>query len=199
MMASHTAPLLERYAARHGADFSCVNLQLNDAPPSWVKVPYLADALDVYDEVCWVDVDIVVARNDRSIFGDVPAGAWQAVVEHMTECGNVPNCGVWVLRKPMRPVLAEAWSNGLPRYRIHPWWEQAAMIERMGYSVYLVNGNKKSELLAPTELHRQTHFLPPEWNSHPCDSRRPAHPRFIHVTQYADRIGEIRRLCAAAT
>lgn len=199
-MAALTTPLMERYANRHGVDFSCVNLQHFEAPGSWVKVLYMAGALGDYDEVCWIDVDVVIAKSDKSIFDAVADGdAWQAMVEHKTECGEVPNCGIWVVRKPMISVFQEIWADGLPKYRHHPWWEQAATMERMGYSIYLVEGNFDSHRGEMTPLLERTCFLPAEWNDHPRDDSRSPEPRFVHVTQYGDRIGSIRRLCDSAT
>lgn len=198
-MAAHTTPLMERYAHRHGANFGCANLQHREVPASWVKVPLLIGGLKNYDEVCWIDADVVIARSDVSIFDAVAPDAWQSMVEHKTECGEVPNCGIWVVRRPMVPVLAEIWNDGLPKYKTHPWWEQVATMERMGYSIYGVNGNGESHRIAETPLFERTCLLPAEWNDHPRDERRSPDPRFIHVTQYDDRVGSIRRLCAQAT
>ena len=200
-MAAHTVPLMERYAKRHGAEFACVNLADEVVPPSWMKVPHMGVALGEFDRVLWLDCDVVVLRSDENIF-DVPTtpdGAVQSVVEHHTECGHVPNCGVWLVRKPMVPVLQFIWDTRRSDYLHHPWWEQAAMVEQMGYSVYLTNNITRSEVVRSSIIRDNTHFLDPKWNHHPADVNRPDEPNFVHVTMYEDRVDSIRRLCAAAT
>jgi hypothetical protein len=87
-----------RYSQRHGCDLDCINLASSAAPPSWLKVPTLAIALQEYDEVLWLDCDVVVSRSQESIFDELPADVWQGMVVHQTECGQVPNCGVWLVR-----------------------------------------------------------------------------------------------------
>lgn len=187
-MACYTVPLIESYAQRHGADFDCVNLA-GERPPSWHKVEYLMQALHQYDQVVWIDSDVVVERPDKSIFDELPSYAWQAVVAHETGDGIIPNCGIWVLAKPMLPILLDAWNS--ETYIQHPWWEQAAMLERMGYQV---NYNTAHHLRM-TPLYAHTAWLDPEWNHHPCDFRRVESPRFRHITMYKDRLA-VARECA---
>jgi hypothetical protein len=198
-MAAHTLPLLEGYAAKHGMDFCCVNLSNGATPPSWVKVPNIGAALRDYARVLWVDADVVVFRSQENILDEVPDDAWQAVVEHETECGTVPNCGIWLVTREMIPTLQLVWDTMRPEFLHHPWWEQAAMLTVMGYDVSPVDGRPNSVLAKPTELHDRTHFLSQKWNHHPADKRAVTDPAFVHVTQYPDRLGEIRSLCANAT
>lgn len=180
-MACHTLPLIEEYAERHGALFACTNLQ-GDRPPSWNKVLFLLHALQHAKEVAWIDCDVVIERGHLSIFDEMEEGAWQGVVEHHTECGTVPNCGIWVVRQEMIPVLEEIWNSG--ENINHPWWEQASVITRMGYEVRHTN----ARLLEPTELHQKTTFLRQEWNHHPSDIRKVEKPFFRHITMYEDRV-----------
>lgn len=198
MMAAHTTPLMEAYAIKHGAGFACINLASPAAPPSWMKVPNLSAALNDYDQVLWIDCDVVIGDSRESIFECVDQEAAQAVVLHETECGVVPNCGVWVLAKPMQPYLQQSWDRGLPTYREHPWWEQAAIMEFMGYAPRDHHGWPYSEDVGSTPLRDYTTFLDAKWNHHPADRRKVGQPNFWHITQYADRLGEIRRLCALA-
>lgn len=194
-MASHTIYPMHRYAKIHDFDIDCLNLATEAAPASWMKVAGLAVALEQYDEVAWLDCDVVVSKSAESIFDDMPEGVWQGMVVHHTECGEVPNCGVWVVRKPMRDVLVSMWDQDLPAYRDHPWWEQAAMLRRLGYR--LEDGPKAVDEEV-TELRRMSVALPQKWNHHPRDYRRVESPNFHHVTQYDDRVGEARRLCERA-
>lgn len=199
MMAASTMPLMHAYAGRHGAEFSCVNLQAGGIPPSWVKVPFVAKALGQFDEVLWLDADVVVRRKQESIFAEVADDAVLALVEHHTECGDVPNFGVFVARRGLADALNFIWEHRREQFLNHPWWEQAAMLEQLGYSVAHSGGCQQSKRIALSPLREMTTFLSPKWNHHPKDSGKADKPNFIHVTQYDDRVGAVRRLCAEAT
>jgi len=67
-------------------------------PPSWGKVALLRRLVDVCDVVLWIDVDAVVMKTDRDPLLDVPPSSFQAFVEHRSVIGNVPQCGVWLMR-----------------------------------------------------------------------------------------------------
>jgi hypothetical protein len=191
-MACNTMPLLEEYAGRHGMRFGCANLR-GDRPPSWNKILVIHQALQDFEAAVWVDADVVVMDDRVNIVDDLHPGSWQGVVEHHTECGSVPNCGVWVCTQAMLPTLTEIWNEG--KNLDHPWWEQASMLERMGYRVL---PGPRAEFDNPTTLYERTTFLDAAWNHHPMDTKRVADPRFVHVTMYADRISECRRLSAIA-
>jgi hypothetical protein len=195
-MATHTLPVMQAYAARHGVELGCVNLASKAAPPSWMKVPAIGMALAAHERVLWLDADVVIADQAENIFDRLEADAWQALVEHETECGLVPNCGVWLVTREMAPWLQFAWDRMLDGFLDHPWWEQAAVMSMMGYRITLTDGWPHATLEAATELHDRTQFLPAKWNDHPADRRRGDAPAFRHVTQYPDRLAEIRRLCA---
>lgn len=199
MIARHTLPLMERYAEKHGMDFLCVNLHSDDAPPSWVKVPRLMASLKRgHPAVAWIDADVVIFDSSEMILDAVSPDSWQAVVEHVTECGQVPNCGVWVVRSPMLSVLEEVWLSR-DEYLHHPWWEQAAVISRMGYRLSLAGGWPSAERGEPTCLFDRTTFLPPKWNHHPCDVNRDGKAAFVHVTQYPDRAAACEEFAKYAT
>lgn len=195
-IAANTLPITARYAARHGAMVSSANLASFDAPPSWMKVTFLAAALADFDAVLWIDADVVIVDSSQSIFDDIDPDAWQSLVLHRTGCGEVPNCGVWHVTKAMLPTLAKCWEELRDAYGSHPWWEQAAVMSEMGYAV---TTEPRGDLVAATELHRKTQFLDSRWNDHPHDTTRSATPVFRHITQYPDRLDEVRRACAKAT
>lgn len=198
-IASYTLPLMERYAQKHGMEFLCVNLHNDEVPPSWCKVARLIDCLERGYETCvWLDVDVVVYDSSASILDDVPETAWQGLVEHETECGLVPNCGVWVVRSQMRPVLEDAWASRGECLH-HPWWEQAAILKRMGYGPDVMRMHSSVERGEPTPLFDKTHFLHPKWNHHPHDRRRVDNVAFIHVTQYLYRAKACKEYADHAT
>ena len=191
-MASHTLPLMEGYAGRHGMTFCAVNLA-GPRPPSWQKVYSLHQALQDFDTAVWIDADVVIMDASANIADELTPDAWQGLVEHDTESGRVPNCGVWVCRREMLPTLTDIWNA--ERHIGHWWWEQAAILERMGY---LVTDEPRATLDSPTTLFERTTFLNATWNHHPRDARRVEQPRFVHVTMYADRVAECRRLANLA-
>lgn len=191
-VAGITSPLMKAYAIRHGMDFFWADLR-GPRPPSWQKVIALLKTLPDRPAVVWIDADVVIEDGRRSILDDVPADADQAMVEHQTECGTVPNCGVWVLRPAMLPRLREAWDCN--RHITHAWWEQAVMLEQMGYAV----DGTTARLDRPTTLYERTAFLDAGWNDHPHDSRRSQAVRFRHVTQYENRLESIRHFAGQAT
>lgn len=198
-IAASTEPLMDRYAAKHGMDFLSVNLHSDDSPPSWVKVSRLISAIKRgYTTCAWIDADVVIFDSSESILAEVPPQAWQAVVEHETECGLVPNCGVWVVRSEMLPVLEEVWL-GRDECLHHPWWEQAAILKRMGYGPDVLRMHTAVERGEPTLLFDRTHFLHSKWNHHPRDRRRVEAASFIHVTQYVNRALACREYANHAT
>lgn len=198
-IANHTLPLMGRYAQKHGYEFQCANLHSSLAPPSWMKVPAIISALSLgHPTVVWLDADVVILDSSRNILNDLPPHAWQGLVEHETECGLVPNCGVWVARPQMLDTLRSLLA-GREQYLTHPWWEQAAMLDRLGYAQTLTNGWPHATRGEQTELFLNTAILPPVWNHHPADRRRVDEPAFFHVTQYADRAAVAKEMAARAS
>jgi hypothetical protein len=190
-VADVTLPLMRAYAERHGCDFSWAELA-GPRPPSWQKIIALRQTLPGRPAVAWIDADVVIEDGTKSIFDELPDDKDQALVEHLTGDGPVPNCGVWVLRPAMFDSITQAWDCN--RHIAHNWWEQAVMLEMMGY---VVNGCT-AQLDAPTTLHQRTAWLGSEWNDHPADRRRAKQVRFRHVTQYANRLEAVRHFAAVA-
>ena len=112
---------------------------------------------------------------------DVPADAWQAMVKHHTADGVVPNCGFWMVRKSMREWLERVWDQR--RWVGFGWWEQAALMELMGYRV----DPKPARLVAATLLEERTHYLDHGWNYHCWDTPGPLRVRVAHATMFPDR------------
>lgn len=191
-LAAHTMPLIARYAERHGHSWRATNMTAN-WPPSWEKLMILREALRVYSAAVWIDADVVVIDGDQDIFAEVPQDSWQAMVEHETGSGTVPNCGVWVVTPAMLPYIDDVIKRLAPKYLHHGWWEQAAILELLGYTV---TNEPHAVLAQPTELYRHTTFLPATWNHHPHDIRRVESPKFLHVTQYPDRLAAVKEFAA---
>lgn len=185
-------PSFERFASRHGYELlSAVLDPVVDLPPSWWKIPILQDVLEDYDEALWIDADVVIVDDSADI--EFPEDSWQALVEHRTGDGEVPNLGVWYLRAPMQWILPGLWAMR-EEYADHGWWEQAAMLDLLGYDHH----TRPVTLDAPTELFDHTHFLETGWNVHPNDTYKSPHPRFMHATMHPDRAQVMREWAAQA-
>lgn len=193
-------PSFVAYAKAHGyAYLEAQAAQLDfTRPPSWSKVPVLLDALATYDAALWVDCDAVIVDGSQDIAAVVRPDAWQAMALHHThkglDLGEVPSCGTWFVRKAMIPVLQEAWQ--MTQYLHHPWWEQAALHQLLGYvhngaAIFPVRRGPE------TELRRHTHFLPYAWASVDYDNAN-AQARVMHVPGVMTHNERLRTLASWA-
>jgi hypothetical protein len=161
-LAGMTWPLMQAYADLCGAEFVGFSAA-PDIPrhPSWKKLACIADALVAFDEVLWLDTDVVVATQEN-IFDEIPEGKIQATVEHHSQEGHIPNMGVWLCRKAMAPWLVVAAMQD--QCVDHKWWEQAAMMHLMGYSCE----DGQCRRLREPRLQSLTHYLDERWNFCSC-------------------------------
>lgn len=172
-VASLTWPEIDSFARRHGHGFLPIQFRGPfGRPPAWLKLAAVARAFEKTDEVLWIDADVLIV--DQSLDIEVPQSYWQAMVEHTTAEGHVPNTGVWLLRREMIGVLvAVAMRDSLIDHR---WWEQAAIMHEMGYGVESVPCGRVRDSM----LYENTMFLPEEWNAW-VGSDPAIRPRFRHA------------------
>ena len=186
-ISSVTWPRMRSFATKHGHSFCSSPLPAGiQRPPSWLKLVRIAEALRDYDEVLWLDADVVVV--DESMDMIVPQSFCQAVVEHHFGEGDVPNSGVWLVRRAMLGSLMEIAMSDI--HTTHKWWEQAALIEKMGYCPR----STPCRRVRDSELLEETFFLGEEWNCW-TGSPQSVRPRFMHacgLTGY-QRLDVIRR------
>lgn len=179
-------PSFQAYAARHGYELLIADMPASDRPPSWLKVAALSSALERFSEVLWLDADVVVVDDSEDIAVAVPASCWQGLAMHAgTSDGEHPNHGVWLVRRSMRATLRMIWS--MTQYLHHPWWEQAASLELLGYDP----SSRPVRITGPSALRDRTAFLGSEWNCLP--SANVAHPRFMHAAGQPNRIDLMKR------
>jgi hypothetical protein len=142
---------------------------LSDAARSarWAKLNVIEQAFDDgYDEVLWLDADIVVMRCDDNPFRYLvrPDDIQAFVYEHnAVEARLNPNVGVWVARRSemMRELLAEARAIGeLPE---STWSDQGAIIQALGWNVGTGNHDGARPGRGSRYLDR-TAVLPAAWN-----------------------------------
>jgi hypothetical protein len=167
----------EPYARRHGYD-----LQLHTEPyertrpAPWSKVALLRDLLPRYDLLLWLDADVVIVDPVVDIASRRDPDRFLALVEHRYEGQRFPNTGVLMLGAGADAArfLDEVW--GADAYCEHRWWENAAVLDLLGYDV------ERPNPVRPSAWRDRTQFLPNEWNSTVHD---PApHPRFRHYPGY---------------
>jgi hypothetical protein len=182
-------PTFERYAALHGYDLHVVPCKCDGRPPAWGKIPALQNLLVAYDEVLWLDADVLIVSPEEDLASLVPEASLQALTVHVNKTRSVvPNTGVWLVRSGMLPYLAQAWE--MTQHIHHPWWEQAAIIDLMGYALRGIMSSPPTE---PNELYLRTFQLPAHWNAHLADTTSLAsHPRMRHAL--GDCATKLRRM-----
>lgn len=159
-VAGVTLPLLRDYARRHDCGFVDYPLPASvGRPSSWKKLIAVSAGLAVAEEVLWVDSDVVVVHPDENIFDTVPGHAWHAMVRHQTNEGDVPNAGVWLVRRPMLSILMHAAM--MDQFTWHRWWEQAALLSFMGFTE---GDDGRVRLEEAGRLYSATHWLDESWN-----------------------------------
>ena len=154
---------LERYAQRHGYELHVETRRLApDRPISWSKVLVLQRLLADHDFVMWVDADAIVVDPSEDLHAWLPRDHFLALaLQKSRRRGQppVPNAGVLGMRGgPLAErFLDEAWRQ--EDLIDHAWWEQAAMLRLLGWSL------DTREHLRETEFSRRTTLLDNRWNS----------------------------------
>jgi hypothetical protein len=187
-------PTYLAFAERHGYQLF-VGEKLTDLPPAWNKIPILLNALASHEEVVWLDCDLVIVDPSE----DFPPfnTKLHSMVRHFEDLSEVPNSGVWRLRRGMEPLLEKMLD--LHVFTNHGWWEQAALMTLMGYSVPPEGSDYRKircRCVHPTIWYRACQFMRLCWNSHP--NYRADRPRIVHCS-YPDmprRLEVMRALVA---
>jgi len=182
-------PSFKAFATRHGYDYFEAEKVGHQRPAPWYKVQCLLDLLKIFDIAVFIGCDLVIVDGRE----DIPLGNWdwwQELVAHNTKCGRVPNDDMWVCGKRMIPWLEKVWK--LTKYINHGWWEQAALLDVMGYDHLAVEQFPIVRRDKDNELCKHTRWLPNEWNVHVWDIPQPEHPRIQHATMWPDRAAIMR-------
>lgn len=157
---------VEPYAERHGYDLVLGSGVSGGRGPSWGKVCLLRRLLEGYDEILWLDSDILILDDSVDIANAVPAGCFQGLVEQQVSPNErAVNAGVWFLRADPRAVafLDAVWRNsaeGEPGM-----WENLQMLDLLGYSTV-----RPYRPLRVTEWHAGTALLDQAWNAMGSDT-----------------------------
>ena len=166
---------MEDYAASVGCDFfvpdeSYFDSWVKDHPEfdweahhklCWLKIPLLSSLLDEYDEVVWIDSDVVIVGTDN-VFDDMSECPISLVV-HEWKPGEIPNSGVWAVRKAAKEILDTIKID--PDIAKDAVWgdaigydgEQSMLLKRLGCNV-----NSGNLYMPPSDLWDE---LPYKYNS----------------------------------
>ena len=125
-----------------------------------IRDPFLKEVLADYESALWLDADTVIVDDSRDIREDISEQAMMAMVRHQTVDGDVPNAGVWFVRRAALQFLDDVWAQ--EGFVNDPWWEQAAIMHLMGYDL-----TRPVRLSRPTKCFYATEWLSVRWNSHP--------------------------------
>ncbi len=156
-----------------------------DLPPAWRKIPLLLEALTRYDEVVWFDCDLVIVDSSED-FPPMDSNKLFSMVRHFEDASEVPNSGVWRLKKTCGVLSSEVLLRSmlcLEVFKTHGWWEQAALLTLMGYCVPPEGSHfpdTKCRNVQPTEWYRACQFIRLKFNSHP--NYRADNPKIIHCS-----------------
>jgi hypothetical protein len=170
-------PALRAYARKYRFDLMAVTrADAYGRPPAWGKVPIIYQLLDSYGVVVWIDADAAIVDTSRNIADELAPGKDLYLVEHRGFTGDgelvTANTGVMMLRSGAwsKRLLETAWAVREDLI-YHRWWENAAMLELLGYRV----DPQPSQHERVTEWFVRTHLLDVEWNSMPhfCASPTP--------------------------
>lgn len=178
-------PTYRAFADRHGYDLftpcrDTLMAHTGGLPPAWCKVPILLMALERYQEVVWFDCDLVVVDPSED-FPPLVTGKTHALVRHFENCSEVPNSGVWRVTHECVPLLAS--MLGLRVFLNHGWWEQAALMTMMGYTVPPQGSffkDTKCRNVVRTSWYDSCQFMRLKWNSHP--NYRADKPNIVHCS-----------------
>jgi hypothetical protein len=183
----------EAYAARHGYDLHLTSrLLAPERPPAWSKIALVRDLLERYDEVLWVDADAIFVDISKDIAELVRPDKDLYLVEHVYAENpewRSANTGVFLVRSTpwARDFLERVWAA--EEYVHHPWWENAAVLDLLGYE--LAPDLTPPRKVRRTELEERVELIGLEWNSTAGASLAP-HPRIRHQGRSAD-LSDLRR------
>lgn len=196
-------PTFYKYAEKHNYDIwipclsqvknICDNYGWNyERPPSWLKVPIMKKALENYNNVLWLDSDIVISKFYEDVANYLPEDYIQAFTIHRDNwCGFVPNCGVWLVNKNANQLLDLIWQQ--EQYTNHHWWEQMA-------NIHLMNWVPKSTHQNLSEYGNKSAELPFEFNVHKNDIRFTedsiSNGIFLHGTMWSNRLEKMKEWVA---
>jgi len=160
---SIAAPTLVAFGERHGWDvvLSTEEDLCQGRPAPWAKIPLIRQLLEEYDLVWWIDADAIIVDASKDVRDEMAEDKDLFLVEHLFEWPHqhAANTGVMVWRSTdwSRDLLDATWAN--EKYTYHYAWENVALIEILGYSIWPFFHRE------PTKWMERVQLLGVEWNS----------------------------------
>jgi hypothetical protein len=142
----HSAPTFMGYAAKHDYDVVLrFAVPTGARPIAWAKVPLIRQLLENYDVVLWIDADAIIVDKTYDIADEARPGDWMCLCRHETSEGLVPNTGVWMFAASTQAKTFLERVEAHRGFDHHHWWENAAVIDLLGYEFDPVRlGSEKS-------------------------------------------------------
>lgn len=161
------APTAAYYARLHRMDLLMLPLpdvRLSSRPAAWDKIVLIHHMLKQYDTVVWIDADAIICDPNKDIRTALDRQIPMHMVAHRIGNRLVPNTGVWVCRSMPRTfqMLYHIWND--ERYIEHRWWEQAALMDLIGFDP------DSASFRGETPYTADVRFIDREWNSRQADS-----------------------------
>ncbi|GEO81445.1 hypothetical protein [Pararhodospirillum oryzae] len=193
---------LRAWGARLGVPVHVERALDTGRPPAWAKIAILGALLNgATDWVLWVDADALVLRLDADPRPLLDPGRdlwlachhqWVHPMPGMAVRFDVPNTGVMALKASdwTRDFLARVWAA--ERWLNHPWWENAAVLELMGYHRLL---DPEARNAPDPAVMDKIGWLDWAWNSVPdlCEVPDPVIRHYTRRGSLAERLAEMRR------
>lgn len=195
----YSAASIKAYTSRFGFSHR-IDRNFNiGRPPAWRRITLIPELFDEgFDYVMWIDADAIFSRFDFNILDAIDPGKDLHLVEHTivpNHSSNIPNSGVMLVKNSQwsRDLFDRIWR--MDKYIDHPWWENAALIEIMGYrnliaEVEQITGHPAKvadDRFSPDpDVMAHISFLSEDWNFRPNVSRPSPHPIVTHFAGYSN-------------
>lgn len=186
-------PTFYLYAHNHNYDIflpsnDFFSNKTKENPASWWKLDIIEYLFNTYDQVLWLDADVIICRFEEDISTKINSQDDFAAVVHETPDGQVLNCGVWLLNKSSTKWLSSLRSYNSFR-RSACWWEQAALLHIMGMNP------DDPKIILPEKCNIAWTQLDYSWNPHINDHRKiPQDTKFFHATCFNDRYATMKHI-----
>ena len=196
------------YAGVHDADYHIYHDIPAERPPAWAKIKYLIEEVQrgIHEFILWIDADACFVRGDVDILSQINHDKEICVVNHRVPHSRIvewpgayvyrerPNTGVMLVRSSdwSLAFLRKIWDK--TEYIDHPFWEQAAFHDLVGYWGEITLGSRQNEPNLATLAKIQ--WLPGEWNSVPTliDGEPSAPAQNPIIVHFAGMPNEARRI-----
>lgn len=179
---SITEPFMQSFAQRHGYHFQASEQEFPGFSPHWNKVFLLQQSLQNYDQVLWLDNDVLITNPDS----DFPhiGEHFQALALEQDWRGIVqgPNTGVWLLRKTPETFLFLEKILAIGQISDAQLHDQATISSILGFGYNDNQTNKiKNCRHFDQDFFLQTYWLGEMWNTLPIFHNHGfATARFLH-------------------